>query len=100
MVTSFKARIRCKELVKKVAIYKDKVSVMCGPRIIIYACIIKGEEIMKYKLFKKFTKRIECSWFALSSSNVLVGHLTKLISYNFNGDMDRAWTFESSITAI
>lgn len=100
MVTNQKTRIKCKELVKRVAIYKEKMAVMCGPRVLIYACVVSGEDFMKYKLFKKFTKRLESQHFSLSSSNAIITNGAKLLAYNFNGDLDRTWTFDSAITVI
>ena len=49
MSSGQKARIKCKEFVKKVVIYKDKVAVLCGIKVLINNCVIQGEEFMKYK---------------------------------------------------
>ncbi|CAD8070453.1 unnamed protein product [Paramecium primaurelia] len=100
MISNQKARIKCKELVKRVAIFKEKVAILCGIKVLIYTCVIKGDDYMKYKQFKKFTKRVDCEHFQLSSSNVLIGAGQKLIAFNFNGDMDRTWSFEASISFV
>jgi intraflagellar transport protein 122 len=39
MLTNQKVRIKCKELVRKVSIYKDKMAVMLGERILVYVCV-------------------------------------------------------------
>jgi hypothetical protein len=38
---------------------------------------------MKYKLFKKFYKKVECEHLCLCASNVLVGNKSKLMSLTF-----------------
>ncbi|CAD8208598.1 unnamed protein product [Paramecium pentaurelia] len=100
MISNQKARIKCKELVKRVAIFKEKVAILCGIKVLIYTCVIKGDDFMKYKQFKKFQKRVDCEHFQLASSNVLIGAGQKLIAFNFNGDMDKTWSFESPITVV
>ena len=66
----------------------------------IYSIRIKESTNMRYKLYKKFFKKIECDYLCLGAANVLVAHKHKLISYNFTGETDRQWSFESPITAI
>ena len=55
---------------------------------------------MRYKLYKKFYKKIECNILCLCGVNILIGNKNKLISYTFNGEVERQWIFESSITCI
>ena len=55
---------------------------------------------MKYKLYKKFFKKVGCSNFCLCAANILVANQNKLFSYTFTGELDHQWTFESSITSL
>ncbi len=44
---------------RKVSIYRDKVAVMLGERILVYVSVMLDENTnMKYKLFKKFFKKL------------------------------------------
>lgn len=100
MLTNQKSRIKCKELVRKISIQKDKLAVMLNDRILIYASVTLAEETMKYKLFKKFFKKLDATHLTLCSSNVLVANNSKLISLTFTGDIERQWQFDSPINTI
>jgi intraflagellar transport protein 122 len=59
MLSNQKVRIKCKELVRKVSIFRDKMAVMLGERILVYVSVtLEDNNAMKYKLYKKFFKKI------------------------------------------
>jgi hypothetical protein len=56
-VINQKLRVKCKELVKNISIFKDKLAVLQNERLLIY---MSSEEGLKYSPYKKITKRFEC----------------------------------------
>lgn len=51
-----KIRVKCKELVKNVSIYKEKLAALLNERVLIY--INNSDEAMKYRLHKRINKKI------------------------------------------
>lgn len=49
-----KLRVKCKELVKKISIFKDKLAVLQNERLLIY---VAAEEGLKYSPYRKITKK-------------------------------------------
>lgn len=60
LVTETRVKIRCRDYIKKIAIYKDRLAVQLPEKIIIYS--VSGEDPydMKYKAYKKINKKIDC----------------------------------------
>lgn len=100
LVTEQKTRLKCKELVQKVSIYKDKLAAQLPEKIYIY--VVSGEENsdMKYKLHKKIKKKIACSLMVIVSSNILLCQENKLIMIDFNGETEREWVFEALVKYV
>jgi len=94
LVTDQKVRIKCKELVKKVSIYKDKLAVQLTDKILIYA---EDKNDLKYKIHKKIAKKIDCSLLVIVSHHIILCQNDKLALMNFSGDIEREWVFESPV---
>ena len=60
LVTETRVKIRCRDYIKKIAIYKDRLAVQLPEKIIIYSVQPDDPFDMKYKAHKKINKRIEC----------------------------------------
>ena len=98
MITEQKVRIKCKELVKKVSIFKDRLAVHLNDKILIY--LAHFDEEMKYKLFKKINKKVECSLLVVTTNNIILCQEKKLQMMNFSGSLEREWILESLIRYI
>lgn len=61
LVTETRVKIRCRDYIKKIAIYKDRLAVQLPEKIIIYAIQADDPFDMKYKAHKKINKRIDCT---------------------------------------
>ena len=57
LVTETRVRIRCRDYVKKIAIYKDRLAVQLPEKIVIYSISPDDPFDMKYKAFKKISKK-------------------------------------------
>lgn len=100
LITDQKVRLKCKELVKKVSIYKDRLAVQLLDKILIYT--VSQQEVfdMKYKLLKKINKKVECSLLVVTSNHVIFCMEKKLSLMNLNGDFEREWILDSLIRYI
>ena len=54
VVINQKLRVKCKELVKKISLFKDKLAVLQQERLLIY---MASEEGLKYSPYRKITRR-------------------------------------------
>ena len=57
LVSETRVRIRCRDYVKKIAIYKDRLAVQLPEKIVIYSVSADDPYDMKYKAFKKISKK-------------------------------------------
>jgi intraflagellar transport protein 122 len=100
MINDQKVRIKCKELVKKISIYKDRLAVQLNDKILIYLASSDETKEMKYKLFKKINKSVECSLLVVTSHDIILCQEKKLQMMNFVGEIEREWILESLIRYI
>ena len=49
--TEQKVRIKCRDLIKKISVYKDRLAVLLPEKIIIYAVSPDDENDMRYKSY-------------------------------------------------
>lgn len=96
MVTGEKVRIKCRDVVRKLAIYKDHLAVQLAERVIIY----EQAEAMHYKVKKKLNMRVECSLLVICSENLVLCQERTLQSLTLDGTLDRQWTMSAPIRYI
>ena len=70
LVTETRVKIRCRDYVKKIAIYRDRLAVQLPEKIIVYSLSGEDPYDMKYKAYRKIAKKIDCNQFF-----VFYGHL-------------------------
>ena len=95
--TEAKVRIKCKELVKKVSLYKDRLAAQLSDKLLVY---IEDNNDMKYKLHKKINKKFECSLLVVTSHHIVLCHEKRLQLLDFSGSIEREWVLESSIRYV
>ena len=71
LVSETRVKIRCRDYIKKIAIYKDRLAVQLPEKIIIYSVQADDPYDMKYKAHKKINKRIDCSNLFVTSQNLV-----------------------------
>eukprot|EP00040_Diaphanoeca_grandis_P002902 m.23057 g.23057 ORF g.23057 m.23057 type:complete len:1216 (-) comp14047_c1_seq1:211-3858(-) len=91
-------RIKCKDLVKKIAIYKDRLAVQLPNQINIYD--IPSNGVKPKKPTHVIKENFECNLLVVCSSNVILCQEKRLQCLNFNGNKDREWVMEASIRYI
>lgn len=101
LVTEQKVRIKCRDLVKKIAIYKDRLAVQLPDRIIVYTVDTEKDEYdMRYKAYKKVLKKAECSSLIVTQESLVLCKEKKIELISFTGETEREWTMDSFIRYI
>ncbi|KRX19215.1 Intraflagellar transport protein -like protein [Trichinella nelsoni] len=95
-----KVRVNCQDLVKKVAVYKDKIAVQLSNRICIYECRMKSSSGMEYLKTQAIAKDFECSLLVLCSKYVVLCMDGILQSCTLSGYVERQWVLDSMIRYI
>lgn len=98
LTTKNEVRIKCKDLVKKIAIYKDRLAVQLPKQINVYD-IPSGPDA-KPKLLHKIRDNFECNLLVVCAKNIILCQEKRLQCLAFDGTKDREWTMESSIRYI
>ncbi|KAJ3136146.1 hypothetical protein HK100_002072 [Physocladia obscura] len=100
LVTDQRARIKCRDYVKKIAIYRDRLAVQLTDRIIIYELFHDDATDMHYRIKEKLQKKLDCNLLVVTSQHIILCLEKKLQMYQFNGDKEREWNLDSLIRYI
>ena len=100
LVTETRVKIRCRDYIKKIAIYKDRLAVQLPEKIIIYS--VSGEDPydMKYKAYKKINKKIDCNLLFVVSQHLILVFEMKIQLLSFSGILEREWVLDSNIRYV
>jgi intraflagellar transport protein 122 len=117
-------RLQCREHVKKVAIYQDKVAIQLPNRVIIYEAVSNprltlpgndvlgwhepteiipaaaNQSILEYRIRDKIALGIDCNLLVVTGKHLLLCVEKVLEMYDFTGTHERRWSFESLIRYI
>jgi len=100
LITEQKVRIKCRDYVKKIAVYKDRLAVQLPDRVIIYELSHDDAYDMHYRVSTKIQKRLDCNLLVVTSMHVILCQEKKLQLYSFDGMKEREWVLESVIRYI
>ncbi|XP_054168644.1 intraflagellar transport protein 122 homolog [Oppia nitens] len=101
LITEEKVRIKCRDVVKKLAIYRNRLAIQLPERVIIYELTKESDNTdMHYKVKEKINNNLECTLIVVCSENLVLCQEKKLQCISFNGNMEREWALESSIRYI
>uniref|UniRef100_A0A8C4XER6 Intraflagellar transport protein 122 homolog n=1 Tax=Erpetoichthys calabaricus TaxID=27687 RepID=A0A8C4XER6_ERPCA len=100
LITEQKVRIKCRELVKKIAIYKNRLAIQLPEKILIYELYSDDSTDMHYRVKEKICKRFECSLLVVCSQHIILCHEKRLQCLSFNSIKEREWLMESLIRYI
>ncbi|XP_054274065.1 intraflagellar transport protein 122 homolog [Macrosteles quadrilineatus] len=100
LLTDQKVRIKCRDLVKKIAIYKHRLAVQLPERVVIYE-LYSGEPTgMHYRVKEKINHKLQCNLLVVCSDNLVLCQEKRLQSLMFDGVKVREWVMESPIRYI
>ncbi|KAH6577809.1 hypothetical protein BASA50_009124 [Batrachochytrium salamandrivorans] len=100
LTTHQKARIKCRDYVKKIAVYNDRLAVQLVDRVIIYELFHDEAGDMHYRIKEKLHKNLECSLLVVTSNAVILCLEKKLQMYSFVGEKEREWRLDALIRYI
>jgi len=100
LVTEQKVRIRCKDYVKKISVYRDRLAVQIPERVLIYEVSHEDPLDMHYKNIEKIKRRFECSLLVVTANHIILCQEKKLQLFSFQGVLEREWLLDSLVRYI
>ncbi|TYZ58414.1 hypothetical protein PybrP1_004246 [[Pythium] brassicae (nom. inval.)] len=105
LMTEQKVRIRTRDCVKKLSVYRDRLAVQLSDKIIIYELEAEpgtsaSSYAMAYRVKERIAKDLPCSLLVVTSYNFILCQKQKLQQYDFAGKKEREWVMESLIRYI
>jgi intraflagellar transport protein 122 len=102
LITEKKIKIRHKDYVKKIAVYKDRLAVQLPDRVTIYELPPKSANSMKmnYRARDKIKQKLKCNLLVVTSLHITLCLDKKLQLLNFKGKKEREWVLDSNIRYI
>lgn len=100
LVSGQKVRIKCRDLVHKIAIYRNRLAVQLPERVVLYELNSLENQPMHYRVKEKISKKFDCSLLVVCAQNLVLCHEKKLQSLDFNGILQREWIMDSYIRYI
>lgn len=100
LVSGQKVRIKCRDLVHKIAIYKNRLAVQLPERVVLYELNSAENQPMHYKCKEKIAKQFNCSLLVVCAQHLVLCQDKKLQSLDFNGELQREWIMDSFIRYI
>lgn len=65
-------RIKCRELVKKIAIYRNRLAIQLPEKILIYELYSDDSSDMHYRVKEKICKKFECNLLVVCSQHIIL----------------------------
>lgn len=101
LVSTQKVRIKCGDLVRKVAVYKNKLAVQLPSYVVLYHLLNPADpDDMQYAVTTKIERAIECSLLVNTSNHLILCLEKKLQLLDFYGNLEREWAFEHVVRYI
>lgn len=100
LISEQKVRIRCRDYIKKIAVYKDRLAVQLPSRVIIYELTNADPYDMHYRVKEKIQKALDCNLLVVTTNHVILCQEKKLQLYSFAGEKEREWVMEAVIRYI
>eukprot|EP01029_Cantina_marsupialis_P016814 TRINITY_DN3769_c0_g7_i4.p1 TRINITY_DN3769_c0_g7~~TRINITY_DN3769_c0_g7_i4.p1 ORF type:complete len:1210 (+),score=352.21 TRINITY_DN3769_c0_g7_i4:102-3731(+) len=97
LTTDQKVRISCKDCVKKISVYKDRLAVQLPNKVVIHE--LTGDDLI-YKVKDKIHRELKCNLLVCISNNLVLCQEKKLQLLTFSGVVEREWMMESVIRYI
>ncbi|XP_012279174.1 intraflagellar transport protein 122 homolog [Orussus abietinus] len=99
LISNQKVRIKCKDLICRIAVYRDRLAVQLPERVIIYEPIDNGDG-MHYRIRKKLAQTLNCNLLVVTTNHLVLCLERRLQSMSFSGVIEREWILDGHITYI
>jgi len=101
LITEQKVRIKTRDYVKKIAVYRARLAVQLPDRVLVYETIHpEMPHDMHYRLKEKVVRKLDCNLLVVTSMNIILCQERRLQLFNFKGDKVREWVLEAVIRYI
>eukprot|EP00898_Chlorokybus_atmophyticus_P005973 jgi/Chlat1/6377/Chrsp44S05756 len=101
LITEQQVRIKCKDYVKKISVYKDRLAMQLPDRVVIYALAQPDDPTdLQYKISTKVQKQLDCNLLVVTSHHMVLCQEKRLQLLDFHGQKEREWMLESIIRYI
>ncbi|XP_041711799.1 intraflagellar transport protein 122 homolog isoform X3 [Coregonus clupeaformis] len=100
LITEQKVRIKCRELVKKIAIYRNRLAIQLPEKILIYELYSDDSSDMHYRIKEKICRRFECNLLVVCSQHIILCQEKRLQCLSFTSIKEKEWLMESLIRYI
>ncbi|KAJ3348344.1 hypothetical protein HDU91_006582, partial [Kappamyces sp. JEL0680] len=95
-----KTKIKCKDCIQKVAIYKDTLAVQIPGKVYIYEVSYDENGELHYRMKEKILRTVDCATMVVTAAHVLFCSDKKIEMLSFAGETIHEWTFESLIRYV
>uniref|UniRef100_A0A3Q4N6J8 Intraflagellar transport protein 122 homolog n=1 Tax=Neolamprologus brichardi TaxID=32507 RepID=A0A3Q4N6J8_NEOBR len=100
LITEQKVRIKCRELVRKIAIYRNRLAIQLPEKILIYELYSDDSSDMHYRVKEKICRKFECNLLVVCSQHIILCQEKRLQCLSFNSVREKEWVMESLIRYI
>ncbi|OON21120.1 WD domain, G-beta repeat protein, partial [Opisthorchis viverrini] len=100
LVTQQKARIKCRDYVRKIAVYKNRLAIQLSDKILIYEPSTDDPTDMHYRVREKLSQTIDCQLLVVTTHNLVFCKANHLTSMNFQGVREREWVLDGAVRYI
>ncbi|XP_037937685.1 intraflagellar transport protein 122 homolog [Teleopsis dalmanni] len=100
LISGQKVRIKCRDLVQKIAIYRNRLAVQLPERVVLYELNSAEDQPMHYRVKEKIQKKFECSLLVVCAENIVLCQERRLQSLDFSGILQREWLMDSFVRYI
>eukprot|EP00002_Diphylleia_rotans_P020025 TRINITY_DN3881_c0_g1_i2.p1 TRINITY_DN3881_c0_g1~~TRINITY_DN3881_c0_g1_i2.p1 ORF type:complete len:1192 (+),score=258.09 TRINITY_DN3881_c0_g1_i2:235-3810(+) len=100
LLTEQKLRIKCRDYVKKIAIYKDRLAVQMPDKVVIYELFHDDAGELHYRVREKIAKKMDCNLLVVTSNHIILCQEKTLQLFDFQGTREREWSLEAQIRYI
>lgn len=94
-----KVRIKCKDLIQRISLYKNKLAVQLSDKVCVYESSVDEAMDLHFKARKErmTISDQQCDLMTVTSSHLLFCRANILELYSFDGQRQRVWQMEASI---
>nr|XP_055048391.1 intraflagellar transport protein 122 homolog isoform X4 [Misgurnus anguillicaudatus] len=91
LITEQKVRIKCRELVKKIAIYRSRLAIQLPEKILVYELYSDDSSDMHYRIKEKICRRFECNLLVVCSQHIILCQSAPMYQYLERGMFQEAY---------
>ena len=101
LLTDVKVRIKCRDYIRKIPIYKNRLAVQLTDKVVVYHLQNDADKYdMAYHGVERIHDRLECNLLVVTSNHLILCQEKKLQMYDFAGYKQKEWVLESIIRYI